>query len=90
MNRQMGNEGCLYIVAHAATAMPTGYHGYAIVINTDGTIIASVTIGGSAVTNLSWEGVALQRGDYIPLATPLTSITLTADADSVFIYLEHI
>jgi hypothetical protein len=86
----MGSEGVLMVVGHSATPMPTGYQCYAIVVRVDATAIASVTISGSAVTNKSWETVALLRGDYIPLEVPITSITLTADADSVFCYLEHI
>ena len=86
----MGSEGVLMVVGHGATAMTTGYHCYAIVIRVDATAIASVTISGAAVTNKTWETVALLRGDYIPLDVPITSITLTNDADSVFCYLEKI
>jgi hypothetical protein len=86
----MGSEGVLMVVGHSATAMPTGYKCYAVIIRVDSTAIASVTISGAAVTNLSWETVALLRGDYIPFETPITSITLTNDTDSVFCYLEHI
>jgi len=87
MNKQMGDAGVLMVVGHTATAMPTGFKCYAVVIRIDDTAIASVTVSGAAVTNLSWEGVALKRSDYIPFATPITSITLTNDADSVFCYL---
>jgi len=90
MNRTIGTEGVFMVVGHSATPMPTGYECYAMVIRTDDTAVASITVNGAAVTNLSWEGVALLRGDYIPLETSLTSITLTNDADSVFCYLEHV
>jgi len=90
MNRAIGTEGVLLVVGLAETAMPAGYNCYAMIVRVDGTIIASVTIDGSAVTDLSWEDVALQNGDYIPLETPLTSITLTGAADSVWCYLQTV
>lgn len=90
MNRQMGDKGVLLVAGSSATAMTTGYKCYAVVVRTDDTQIKSVTISGAAVTNASWESVALKRGDYIPFATSITSITLNAAGDSVFCYLEPI
>jgi hypothetical protein len=75
------------IVGHTAFVAPIGYGIYFIYVRQAGATIASVTEkGGTVVTDNTWEGIALDGGDQITLEKPITSITLTADADSVLVY----
>ncbi len=83
------------VVGHAATPVKTGYQAYACKVRVNDTQIKSVTqlsAGvSSAVTNESWENVALIAGiDYVPFSPPIVSITLNADTDSVMLFLEPI
>ena len=75
-------------------AMPTGFAAYCILPRVDDTQIKSVTEVNrdsgiaAAVTNETWESVALKAGiDMIVTDDHITSITLNAAGDSIIVYM---
>lgn len=92
IQKLLGSHGCFYASGAEKLAMPVGYAAYALVIAADSTEIATLDelVDGvlTELADASWEGVALQRGNYIPLKNPCVNITLTNEGDAVFCYLE--
>jgi len=88
MNKILGTRGCQIVVGVGPHAVKTGYKAYALVVRVAGTQIKSMTQSGVAVTDESFENVALILNEYLPLEKPLTSITLNAAGDSVIMYLQ--
>jgi len=81
----IGSGGCQLVVGSSATAVSGSAYG--CTVRVDGTQIKSVT-QGTAVTNKSWESVALNNGEYIAFYPSITSITLNAGTDSVMLWIE--
>ena len=86
-DRMMGAGGCQLVVGASATAVLGRAYGASVRV--DDTQIKSVTQDGAAVTNKTWESVALKAGiDFIAFNPPITSITLNAATDSVMLWIE--
>ena len=86
-------QGRNFIVGQGRTPPPAGFAFYAITVRVAATNIASLNEvrkkGDTAVTvtTKTWQGHAyLLDGDYIHFEFPVTSITLTNAADSIFAY----
>jgi len=84
-DKMMGSGGCQLVVGSTATAVLGSAYG--CTVRVDGTQIKSIT-QGTAVTNKSWESVALNNGEFIAFGTSITSITLNAATDSVMLWIE--
>jgi len=81
-------RGCQIVVGSAATPVLTGYEAFGATVRVDATQIKSITQNGVAVTNKTYESVALILSEYISFETPITSITLNSAADSVTLWLK--
>ena len=106
MNAQefsIGSGGCQYIAGAGPHVVRTGYRAKSATIWADLTQIASITPCDSkgvamppAVTNQTWEGIAMTDGRYISFADPkneydaISGITLNAAGDKMMLWLEPI
>jgi len=67
----------VFVVGTGAYTLPTGQAAYACSCRIDATQISSITpAGGAAISNKTWQNVALNNGEYIPIPIPITSITI--------------
>ena len=69
----------IFVIGTGPYTLPSGKAAYACSCRIDDTQVSSITpAGGSAITNLTWQNVALKAGvDYIPFPIPITSITIS-------------
>jgi hypothetical protein len=94
LEKMLGAKGVFYAAGGSANPMPEGKQCFALMIAADDTEVTEMeqitTPEGTPATidDLSWQGVALKRGDYIPLEYPIISITLTNANDVALCYLE--
>ena len=93
-DKMIGSGGCQLVKPSATltTLVDAGNECYGIGIRTDLTQIKSVVIAGTGATvnDKSWMNFGLDKGEYIGLRYPISSITVYAATDSVWLYTQPI
>jgi hypothetical protein len=90
----LGGTRQMAVVGASATPVPTGYAAFGVTVRVDATQIKSITevkkkgVAAAANTGYTWESIALYQFEFIKFEFPVTSITLNAAGDSVFLHLE--